>query len=420
MDFVYDSSLASYELRLLQPLAVNHGVLQFKTRRVPRASKPPYTAISYTWGNEDASEVIYLDDRRFRVRPNLWSCLYYMAHAARNNGAWDCLWVDAICIDQTNDAERNSQVRLMDQTYRDAVCVSVWLGLVTLPEHIRSPTQIPIRTVESDGFDWAESIVDLSNRPYWSRVWVIQEFLLGQNVELHCSDNRINWLDFQEFLCREAGIEQFYDVNGDVPQGDGTTALAALPLVMGRHVNKHPEILQPLCDLLIDNRKSKCKDPRDRVFALLGLIPLDEREILSIYFPDYSLTEDNVLIITLAHLTQFPALSRMQRGGVNITPDSEELFMGLGVELKPQRRRLLRRAKKLNYLARMSSQEMSNSLAWYDELEEYGGEDTDEQQEMSEPERPRRSNRRWLAVSVISVLFVILLVRSSRHKFGSR
>jgi hypothetical protein len=110
----------------------------------------------------------------------------------------------------------------------------------------------------------------------------------------------------------------------------------------------------------------------------------------------------------------------MQRGGENITPDSEELFMGLGVELKPQRRRLLRRAKRLDYLARMSSQEMLNSLAWHDELEEYGGEDTDEQQEMSETERAKRSNRRWLTVSVISVLFVILLVGSSRHKFGSR
>ena len=169
MDFAYDSSLASYELRLLQPLAANHHVLRFKTQRVPRASKLPYTAISYTWGNEDASEVIYLGSRPFRARPNLWSCLYYMAHAARNNRVWDYLWVDAICIDQTNDAERSSQVLLMDQTYRDAVCVSVWLGLVTLPEHIRSylPTQIPTRTIESDGFNWAESIVDLSNRPYW-------------------------------------------------------------------------------------------------------------------------------------------------------------------------------------------------------------------------------------------------------------
>ena len=211
---------------------------------------------------------------------------------------------------------------------------------------------------------------------------------------------------------------QFYDANGDVPKGDGTRTLAALPLVMGRHIDKHPEILQPLCDLLIDNHKSKCKDPRDRVFALLGLIPLEERDILSIYFPDYSITEDHVLIITLAHLTQFPARTRMWRDGVNITPDSEELFLGLGVGLKPQRRRLLRRAERLDYLARMSSQEMLNSLVWHDAMEGYGREDTDEQQEMgeteqqelSETERPRRSNRRWLTVSVISAIFVIWLI----------
>lgn len=407
MDFAYGSSLASSELQLLQPLAVNNRVLRFKTRRVQRASKTPYTAISYTWGNEEATEVIYLDNRPFHVRPNLWSCLYYMAHAAKN-AAWDYVWADAICIDQTNDAERSSQVRLMDQTYRDAVCVSVWLGLITLPEYIRSylPTQVPTRTFESDGFDWQDSIVELSNRPYWSRVWVIQEFLLGQKVELYCSNSRIDWLDFQEMLAREAGIQQFYDANGDVPQGDRTRALAALPLVMGRHMDKHPEFLQPLCDLLIDHHKSNCKDPRDRVFALLGLIPTDERQFLSIYFPDYSMTEEHVLIITLAHLTQFPAESRMQRSGVNITPDSEELFLGLGVESKPKRRKLLRRAKEVDYLAAISSQQMVNFLA-FDLLEEDEGQDADEQQEMDETERPRPSNKLWLTVSVISALFVI-------------
>jgi Heterokaryon incompatibility protein (HET) len=137
MHFTYDSSLASNELRLLQPVAVNHHSLRFRTRRVQRASATPYTAVSYIWGSGDASEVIYLDNRPFYVRLNLWSCLYYMAHAAKN-AAWEHLWVDAICIDQANDAKRSSQVRLMDQTYRDAVCVSVWLGLVTVPEGLMS------------------------------------------------------------------------------------------------------------------------------------------------------------------------------------------------------------------------------------------------------------------------------------------
>ncbi len=385
MDFTYDSSLLSNELRLLRPVEANHRILRFQTRRVPRASATPYTAVSYTWGNQDVSEVIYLDNRRFHVRPNLWSCLYYLAAAAKD-AAWEYLWVDAICIDQTNDTERNSQVRFMDQTYRDAICVSVWLGLVTLPEYIISPPPLPIKTVDVYGFDWADSIVDLSNRPYWSRVWVIQEFLLGRNVELYCSNNRIDWLDFQEILALEAGIDQFYNANDDVPQGDLTTTHAALSLVMGRHLDKHPEILQPLCDLLIDHHKSECKDPRDKVFAILGLIPPDEREILSAYFPDYSMTEDHVRIIALAHLTQFPALSRMQRNGVDITPDSEKLFLGLGVKMKSHRRRLLRRARELDYLGRTPRDQLLQFLTLKDQMEEYEGASMDERQEMSEME----------------------------------
>jgi hypothetical protein len=227
----------------------------------------------------------------------------------------------------------------------------------------------------------------------------------------------MDWLDFQEMLAREAGIEQFYDANADVPQGDRTRAFAALPLVMGRHLDKHPEYLQPLCDLLIDHHKSNCKDPRDRVFALLGLIPTDERQVLSFYFPNYSMTEDHVRIITLAHLTQFPAESRMQRSGVIITPDSEELFLGLGIESKPKRRKLLRRAKKVDYLAGISSQQMVNLLAFDDLLEEDEGQDADERQEMDETERPRSSTKLWLTVSVISALFVIWFT-AKKTEFG--
>ena len=411
MDYVYDSTLASTELRLLQPLTLTNDILRFKTRRVQRTSKPRYTAVSYTWGDADASEVIYLDNQRFLVRPNLWSCLRYVGQNSSSIsrlGEWEYLWVDAICINQASDAERNSQVELMDQTYKYAVCVSVWLGLMKLPDYILDGlstvhSQTPIKTIESDGFDWMDEVVEQSNRPYWSRVWVIQEFLLGKSVELYCSNNRIGWQSFQELLGREAGINQFYDVNDNVPQGDqNRVSLSALSLVMGRHMDKHPEYFQPLCNLLIDHHKSTCKDPRDRVFALLGLITVDERNWLNKIFPNYSITRDHVLIITLAHLTQFPALSRMERNGENITPDSEELFLGLGVKLNSERRRLLRRAKEIDYLG-LSPEELLQSLSSRDQLEEYECESTYEQQDVSEIERPRRHSGNLVIISSVFV-----------------
>jgi hypothetical protein len=100
----------------------------------------------------------------------------------------------------------------------------------------------------------------------------------------------------------------------------------------------------------------------------------------------------------------------MQRSGVIITPDSEELFLGLGIESKPKRRKLLRRAKDVDYLAGTSAQQMVDLLAFDDLLEEDEGQDADEQQEMDETERARSSNNLWLTVLVISAVFVIWLM----------
>ena len=71
------------------------------------------------------------------------------------------------------------------------------MGLVPIPEHIMTQYMTfrpePIKTFDTDEFDWADSIVNLANRLYWSHFWVIQEFLLSQNVKLTCSRNPVDW-----------------------------------------------------------------------------------------------------------------------------------------------------------------------------------------------------------------------------------
>jgi hypothetical protein len=122
--FRYAENVGSSHIRLLQVVHIDRQVLAFSLLRVPRDNAPRYTAVSYAWGNESPSEAINVDGQPFRVRPNLWSCLYYLGIASRH-ADWDYLWVDAICIDQENDAERNVQVSHMDQTYGNATCASV-------------------------------------------------------------------------------------------------------------------------------------------------------------------------------------------------------------------------------------------------------------------------------------------------------
>ncbi|KAK7397885.1 hypothetical protein QQX98_012753 [Neonectria punicea] len=339
MGFKYGRSLRQNELRLLRPFSLCNDRLSFRVSVSTRESAPGYTAVSYTWGDDAPTETIYLDGKPFRVRPNLWSCLYYLGRNAQSS-AFLCMWVDAICINQSDSTERNAQVTLMDVTYKNASFVSVWLGLIPFPEDLQSqvPNQAPIKTVESDGFDWMDAVDDVANRPYWSRFWVIQEFLLGKDVILYCGNHGINWQDFQDMLCREAGVSLFGDIQQPNPRLGPPKSFDPLPLVMGRTPDKHPEMLLPLHDLLISHHKSKYKDPRDRIFALMGLITAEERDFMGRFFPDYRISEDGVVILTLAHLM----LGILWQGSHDeaITANSTEIFLGLGVESKSKRRRL--------------------------------------------------------------------------------
>jgi Heterokaryon incompatibility protein (HET) len=69
---------------------------------------------------------VQLNCRAFRVRRNLLEFLIM----ARSNPTYlkKHFWIDAICIDQDNVAERNDQVSKMGRIYQDAEEVIAWMG----------------------------------------------------------------------------------------------------------------------------------------------------------------------------------------------------------------------------------------------------------------------------------------------------
>lgn len=141
------------------------------------------------------------------------------------------MWVDAICINQQNIPERNHQVQMMDKIYERAVEVLVWLGpaehdsdkamekledigkkaIEAGMQAFRASTDIPdwfspqvderlsrLRLslnglAEREGLELFHlSLVPLSKRAYWSRVWVVQEFSIPQNVTLICGTKKLD------------------------------------------------------------------------------------------------------------------------------------------------------------------------------------------------------------------------------------
>jgi hypothetical protein len=75
--------------------------------------EPHYEALSYCWGNAAFTEQIFLEGCPFQATVNLVSAL---RHLRLKNKA-RTMWVDAICIDQSNLAERSQQVGLMAMIY---------------------------------------------------------------------------------------------------------------------------------------------------------------------------------------------------------------------------------------------------------------------------------------------------------------
>ena len=120
------------------------------------------------------------------------------------------LWVDAICIDQTNVIERNQQVQLMKDVYSQAKETIIWLGesdresdlAMDLIKAWASPgaegmaVGRVLRGV-SNAFDpqaW-EAARHLFARSYWKRAWILQEVAFSKKVTILCGTKKIDWRD---------------------------------------------------------------------------------------------------------------------------------------------------------------------------------------------------------------------------------
>ncbi|KAK6438856.1 hypothetical protein LTR95_004940 [Oleoguttula sp. CCFEE 5521] len=84
----------------------------------------PYEALSYCWGEFSEAVEISCDDVPFFISPSLWTAL----QRVRLTSGERTLWVDAVCVNQHDIAERSQQVSIMKRIYANASRVLVWLG----------------------------------------------------------------------------------------------------------------------------------------------------------------------------------------------------------------------------------------------------------------------------------------------------
>ncbi|KAI4695301.1 uncharacterized protein J4E84_001927 [Alternaria hordeiaustralica] len=229
-----------------------------------------YEALSWCWGRAVSDYVVLVTkgDQSYKmpVRKDLALALKYLRHQGRPR----ILWIDAICIDQENDVERNQQVQMMSRIYTRAANVCIWLGqqdnesevaFKFIKEEITHLKDFDAISSDKDyGGKWLALMV-LMQREWFSRRWVVQELSLANKAEIWCGPDSMPWKEFA------VAVELFVEVEtathrlSEVMQKD----------VQSRHVPGWFEHVSQLGASLLVQATGK-------VFRSYGT-PMDENEV---------------------------------------------------------------------------------------------------------------------------------------------
>ncbi|KAH8724216.1 heterokaryon incompatibility protein-domain-containing protein, partial [Phaeosphaeriaceae sp. PMI808] len=150
-----------------------------------------FNALSYTWGEPSPMRKVLINNQIFKIRESLWHFLNVAAQDPEIHNKQ--IWVDQISINQASIEERNHQVGLMGHIYTQASKVFMWLGTSTrycnrtmihlsngcisrvLKDPTRMDTEALLRIMK---FYSSPKFTALLKRPYWRRLWIIQEIVL--------------------------------------------------------------------------------------------------------------------------------------------------------------------------------------------------------------------------------------------------
>ena len=267
----------------------------------------PYEALSYTWGDLTFSERIIVNSTDFFVTRNLEFALRALRSSASNR--W--LWIDQICIDQNNLEERSIQVQLMKDIYANAGNVIVWLGdsneqsdkamdLVS-----RLALSLPIIREEGSSHQITEScfgtrgipkevdpswkyLGELLDRPWFTRVWILQEVALARSATIICGKKQLPWADFLQ-LSAESSLWPYLKVHISISSLRVGLGMAWGTLDFVEH-ERRDQPLSGLQNLLMQTRFHSATDSRDKIYGILGLIKDKSAPI-----PNYTLPIEQLL-----------------------------------------------------------------------------------------------------------------------------
>ncbi|KAB5585121.1 heterokaryon incompatibility protein-domain-containing protein [Coniochaeta sp. 2T2.1] len=335
-----------------------------------------YDCLSYTWGDPLDHQLsspsstslaetppgrsVTLDyGYRIEVTPNLFDALQHLSSNGYSTSTIDVetgsvknyLWIDALCIDQSSTDEKNRQVSLMGRIYEKAHTVIIWLGHAD--EHLAgaakvihrlssfSPKQARRRFQDIDDPELLETVgisqqqwVDYAaflQRRWFGRIWVVQESFFSGNKEAWFGDRILPWSKLMAAaqLLDETHLDtvlKAYILNMlEKPKFRGSikTKLFDNRLnnqqIFGKLSKMSAQSLN-LGQLLYFSRCFNATDPRDHIFAVLGMWDASQSYRGTTYQikPDY----DSPVADVYVHATYMATYEAQNLGMLGLVEDS--------------------------------------------------------------------------------------------------
>ena len=279
-----------------------------------------YTALSYVWGDATDTRTILVNEAPVEVTANLHAALSDLQDEKRVLH----LWADALCINQQDDEEKSWQVMMMRRIYTLAHHTVIYLGPLTVASEAllkalasRTGTEEEVIIGDLDRSAIDSGRLDLLRRPWFNRVWVLQELVLARDPWVQCGKLRLRWNRIYDFLYR---TEQ--------PQGSsmGREDMTLSEMQKFRnlyHASLFSETPKPdLLDLVASRRGLGVSDGRDMIFAHLGLasdlpdhrIAVDYKKSCRRVYEDFALyvMEKFDIIHITRHVEDIPPEQRME------------------------------------------------------------------------------------------------------------
>lgn len=282
---------------------------------------PAYLAVSYVWG--DPSIVGHFESHcggpENRVPYN--KVVFDIINTILARGTTLYLWIDALCINQEDLNERASQVAMMGIIYSQARQVIAFIGeadetsvtamdLISLTANciwahgflIDSATASEVANLVSEiahpDRDWL-TIKGLTSRPWFRRLWIVQEIALGKDPVVVCGKHFFPWSALNLFMyftyvVQESRVFQsvaFSTLDAFLTVVECLLNTAGISNARRGQSNDGPKV--PFIYSLVSlNANFDSTDPRDRIYALLGLNTA--KKYRDVFSPDYEVKVEDL------------------------------------------------------------------------------------------------------------------------------